>query len=130
MGLFDKSAEQLAKEDERQKTVKDRNREAQDAELQKHGMLLEDYDVDTLRSKNSESLRIIAHESGFANSVGRAIGISVGDPADKVEINLLKMLTQQNFIVIRQNEQIIRLLEKSADGESATAPHRDLRTLG
>ncbi len=78
MGLFDKSTEQLAKEDERQRITNDRNREAQDAELQKHGMLLEDYDIDTLRSKNSESLRIIAHESGFANSVGRAIGIMVG----------------------------------------------------
>jgi hypothetical protein len=35
-----------------------------------------------------------------------------GAGGDKVQINLLKMLTEQQFIIIRQNEQIIRLLDR------------------
>lgn len=105
MGFFDKIKEQSAQQ-EKERAEKQRAKD--DARLRQHGLLLEEGDDASFRAMNAESLRRIAGERGWSNYW--SIAAAWSEAADKMQINLLKMLTEQHFILIRQNEQIIRLL--------------------
>ncbi|MGD1066323.1 MAG: hypothetical protein ABR975_05855 [Vulcanimicrobiaceae bacterium] len=105
MGIFDKKDDRA----QRREQQGDSQRAADDAKLREHGLLLDESDDALLRTMNAKSLRRILGERGWSNYW--SVGTFNADAADKVQINLLKMLTEQHFVMIRQNEQIIRLLQ-------------------
>lgn len=100
MGLFSsKTPEQkLAEEQEKVKKT-----------LDKYGLDIENYNLEQIKRENHKTLQSIGRDlmgSSFAK-----VGLSF-NLADRTKIDYLSALVSQNWIVIRQNEQIIRLLEK------------------
>jgi hypothetical protein len=116
MGLFDEAKKAMAdakveaarKDRERAEKQRTQKEFEQQALLEKAGLSLRDYDYAKLCELNADSLRKILAERGWSNL--HSITTFTAPDHEKVQINLLKIQVEQNFILIRQNEHIIRLL--------------------
>lgn len=81
--------------------------------MEKYGLDLDSYSDDELRSRNVSGVRAIA--ASLAGSGAFAAGsLLSGNSADSFKLNLAKAQIEQNWILIRQNEEIIRLLRAMA----------------
>jgi hypothetical protein len=81
--------------------------------MEKYGLDFDSYSDDELRSKNVSAVRAIA--GSLAGSGMFAFGSLIsGNSADSFKLNLAKAQVEQNWILIRQNEEIIRLLQAMA----------------
>jgi hypothetical protein len=119
MGIFDKvSPEEKAARaeqkrmaaEERARTDGEKDAQKATAALEKFGLNLDAYDMDTIRQKNLLNIRSIMG-SLFGTGFYRAM--TFGSNADKATVGYLGAMIEQNWIIIRQQEQIIRLLEKA-----------------
>lgn len=89
--------------------------EKQDAKdhgaLEKFGVDLDSYADDELRRRNSDSARNIA--SALAGSKLYSFGsLLSGNTNETFLMEMARAQVEQNFILIRQNEEIIRLLKE------------------
>lgn len=74
------------------------------------GMDLNSYSIDELRRRNTAAIdQIAATLSGSRfYSIGSALS---GKPSEVFQTEMARVQVDQNFILIRQNEEIIRLLK-------------------
>ena len=103
--LFGKSSEE--KEAIRLQKAEEKDREA----LEKFGLDFENYSLDDMRELNINSSREIA--GSLAGSKLYSIGkLFSGNANETFALELQRAQVEQNFIIMRQNEQIIRLLKE------------------
>ncbi|PKQ19178.1 MAG: hypothetical protein CVT66_11440 [Actinobacteria bacterium HGW-Actinobacteria-6] len=94
-------------------TKEEKATEKQRELMEKYGLDLDSYSDDELRLRNGSAVRAIA--STLAGSGMFAAGsLLSGNSADAFKLNLAKAQIEQNWILIRQNEEIIRLLQAMA----------------
>lgn len=106
MGMFDKkSPEEKAAA----------NHAKEQALLDKHGLDLNAYDEEAIRAKNVDNIRAIV-SSLFGTGFYQAM--TFGSNADKATVGYLGAIVQQNWIIIRQQERMIRLLSSDAEEPS------------
>lgn len=131
MGLFDSERykERMAEVTRRNQERKDARDAAQAdrqatqdlAALEKFGLNFDAYDRGTIKQKNLENLRRIARDL-IGNKwfkVGMALSFAKGE--EQAKVTYLSALVEQNWILIRQQEQMIQLLERVAGGTSEAA---------
>ncbi|MCL2605847.1 MAG: hypothetical protein FWD93_01015 [Coriobacteriia bacterium] len=73
--------------------------------LEQYGLDLKNYSADELQSRNAQDLVEIAHELDFHVTTPRG---------SSPEVRFIATSARQNRIIIRQNEEIIRLLQRIA----------------
>ncbi|MHB8305139.1 MAG: hypothetical protein ACYDEU_03860 [Vulcanimicrobiaceae bacterium] len=106
MGMFDKkSPEQMAAV----------NRAKEQALLDKHGLDLDAYDEQAIRAKNVDNIRAIASDLLGNNWFKAGMKFSFANAADQATVGYLSAIVQQNWIIIRQQERMIRLLSTAAE---------------
>lgn len=112
MGLFTSTEDKEARRQEKAREALAEQQRKEQKLLEKYGLDLDHYDDDDIRERNSASIRDI--NANLAGSGLYSFGnLLPGGNADaSFIINLLKSQVQQNWILIRQNEQIIRLLSE------------------
>lgn len=96
----DKEAKKQAKQEAKDK-----------AALEKFGLDFENYSLDELRHRNISSSKEIA--SSLAGSKLYSFGsLLSGNANETFALELARAQVEQNFILMRQNEEIIRLLKE------------------
>lgn len=91
-----------------QKTEEEKIREM----FEKFGLDIENYNITKIRKKNVENIKKIAQDIAGNRFLKAGMALSMA-PADKqATVGYLSAIFNQNWILIRQNELIIRLLEK------------------
>lgn len=86
----------------------------QQAALEKLGLNFEAYDIDMIKKLNGNSAREIS--SSLAGSKFYSFGSLIGGNANETfALEMARAQVEENLILIRQNEIIIRLLSKLVD---------------
>ena len=84
--------------------------------LQNYGLDIEDYSDDQIKVENIKNINKVSNE--LAGSGWLKAGLSLSfQPYERQSLGYLSALMEQNWILIRQNELIIRLLEKDKKPE-------------
>lgn len=79
--------------------------------LDKYGLNVSEATTATIKQFNADNIRKIASEMR-GNGLIKA-GLTFGGSAtERAQLGYLSALTEQNWVLIRQNELIIRLLDK------------------
>lgn len=105
--MFGKSAEDKAAEKQAKQEAKDK------AAMEKFGLDFDSYTEADIRSRNINSAKEIA--GSLAGSKLYSFGSMLsGNSNETFALELARAQVEQNFILIRQNEEIIRLLKKIA----------------
>lgn len=78
----------------------------------KYGLDIDNYDEKEIKVQNIKNIKQIASDV-FAQSINR-LSMALAPAQDRVSVGYLSAIFNQNWILIRQNELIIRLLEKVA----------------
>lgn len=99
MGLFGK-----------QKTEEEKNQEL----FERYGLDIENYGDSEIKAENIKNLKEITKDlvNMGLNKLSVALSMS---PGSRAEVSYLSAIFQTNLILIRQNELIIRSLEKIAN---------------
>lgn len=106
--MFGKSAEDKAAEKREKQEVKDK------AAMEKFGLDFDSYTENDLRRRNINSAKEIT--ASLAGSKLYSFGSLLSGSANETfSLELARAQVEQNFILIRQNEEIIRLLKKTAE---------------
>ena len=106
--MFGKSAEDKAAEKQAKQAAKDK------AAMEKFGLDFDSYTENDLRRRNINSAKEIA--GSLAGSKLYSFGSLLSGSANETfSLELARAQVEQNFILIRQNEEIIRLLKKTAE---------------
>lgn len=106
--MFGKSAEDKAAEKWEKQEAKDK------AAMEKFGLDFDSYTENDLRRRNINSAKEIA--GSLAGSKLYSFGSLLSGSANETfSLELARAQVEQNFILIRQNEEIIRLLKKIAE---------------
>lgn len=106
--MFGKSAEDKAAEKQAKQEAKDK------AAMEKFGLDFDSYTETDLRRRNINSANEIA--ASLAGSKLYSFGSLLSGSANETfSLELARAQVEQNFILIRQNEEIIRLLKKIAE---------------
>lgn len=94
---------------------KQAQQEAKDkAAIEKFGLDFDTYTSDDIKQKNLASLRAIA--TSLAGSKLYSFGsLLSGNSNETFALEMARAQIEQNFILMRQNEEIIRLLKKMAN---------------
>jgi hypothetical protein len=106
MGMFDKIKEGYSRaSDEHEK----KKLEKMEQLLNEYGLNLSEYSEQEMRAKNYQNIKRILSElkTGAVGTLTAALGMKTEDQA---KLAYMKALTEQNWIIIRQNEAMIRLL--------------------
>ena len=112
MALFAGGPEKEAKrEQKRMEAIAEQQRKEQKL-LEKYGLDLDNYNDVDIRNRNNESIRDINAQLAGSGLYSFGNLLPGGNADASFIINLLKSQVQQNWILIRQNEQIIRLLSE------------------
>ncbi len=107
--MFGKSAEDKAAEKQAKQEAKDR------AAMEKFGLDFDSYTEADIRRKNINSAKEIA--GSLAGSKMYSFGsLFTGSANETFSLELARAPVEQHFILMRQNEEIIRLLKKIAEG--------------
>ena len=107
--MFGKSAEDKAAEKQAKQEAKDR------AAMEKFGLDFDSYTEADIRRKNINSAKEKA--GSLAGSKMYSFGsLFTGSANETFSLELARAQVEQNFILMRQNEEIIRLLKKIAEG--------------
>lgn len=78
--------------------------------MEQLGIDLENYSMEELRQKNSAAVEQIA--ATLAGSKFYSVGSMLsGKPSEVFQTEMARVQVEQNFIMIRQNEEIIRMLK-------------------
>jgi hypothetical protein len=80
--------------------------------LEKFGLNLDSYTDEQIRAKNTENIKNIATDLGGNTLAKVGMGLSMAKIEEQVKISYLSALVEQNWILMRQNEAILRVLEK------------------
>ena len=102
MGIFTKKTPEEI-ELEKQKEIK--------KTLEKYGLDLENYTIQDIVKKNRDNLRNIASELVAIGFHKVSVNLSLKSE-EKAKISYLSVLSEQNWILIRQNEIIIKQLQQ------------------
>ena len=106
--MFGKSAEDKAAEKHAKQAAKDK------AAMEKFGLDFDSYTENDLRRRNINSAKEIT--ASLAGSKLYSFGSLLSGSANETfSLELARAQVEQNFILIRQNEEIIRLLKKIAE---------------
>lgn len=106
--MFGKSAADKAAEKQAKQEAKDK------AAMEKFGLDFDSYTETDLRRRNVDSAKEIA--GSLAGSKLYSFGSLLSGSANETfSLELARAQVEQNFILIRQNEEIIRLLKKIAE---------------
>lgn len=106
--MFGKNAEDKAAEKQAKQEAKDK------AAMEKFGLDFDSYTEADIRCKNINSAKEIA--GSLAGSKLYSFGsLLSGNANETFSLELARAQVEQNFILIRQNEEIIRLLKKIAE---------------
>ena len=107
--MFGKSAEDKAAEKQARQEAKDK------AAMEKFGLNFDSYTDADIKRKNINSAKEIAGSLAGSKmySFGRLLS---GSANETFSLELARAQVEQNFILMRQNEEIIRLLKKIAEG--------------
>ena len=90
--------------------MKSKKEERQSRQLEKFGIDFENYDFDELRRRNADSARELA--ASLAGSQLYSVGsLLTGNASETFMIEMTRALVEQNFILIRQNEELARCLK-------------------
>jgi len=84
--------------------------------FQKYGLDIENYSNSQIKEKNAENIRNVGHELAGSGWIKSGLALSF-KPYERQSLGYLSVLMEQNWILIRQNELIIRLLEKDKKPE-------------
>ena len=99
MGIFGK-----------QKTDEEKQREL----FEKYGLDIDNYDSAQIQKENAKNLKQIATDLAMSGINKFAMGLTMSQP-DHAKVQYLSSIFETNLILIRQNELIIRALNKIAD---------------
>ncbi len=103
--MFGKSSEDKAAEKQAKQEAKDK------AAMEKFGLDFDSYTENDLRRRNVDSAKEIA--GSLAGSKLYSFGSLLSGSANETfSLELARAQVEQNFILMRQNEEIIRLLKK------------------
>ena len=103
--MFGKSSEDKMAEKQAKQAAKDK------AALEKFGLDFENYSLEEIRNRNISSSKEIA--SSLAGSKLYSFGsLLSGNSNETFALELARAQVEQNFILMRQNEEIIRLLKE------------------
>jgi len=103
MGWFTpKTPEQIAAE-EKEKIRKT---------LEQYGLNLDDYTADQIKQKNIDNLKKIASDLIGNKWFKAGMALSFASGEEQAKVTYLSALVEQNWILIRQNELIIKELQK------------------
>ena len=106
--MFGKSAEDKAAEKQAKQAAKDK------AAMEKFALDFDSYTENDLRRRNINSAKEIT--ASLAGSKLYSFGSLLSGSANETfSLELARAQVEQNFILIRQNEEIIRLLKKIAE---------------
>lgn len=106
--MFGKNTETKVAEQQAKQAAKDK------ASMERLGVDFSSYTSEDLNSKNIASLRQIA--SSLAGSKMYSFGsLLSGNANETFALELARAQVEQNFILMRQNEEIIRLLKQLAE---------------
>lgn len=117
--MFGKSAEEKAAEKQMKQDAKVAEKQAkQDAKdkaaMEKFGLDFDSYTEADIRRRNINSAKEIA--GSLAGSKMYSFGsLLTGNANETFSLELARAQVEQNFILIRQNEEIIRLLKRIAE---------------
>lgn len=101
MGLFKSPEEKLASQ--KQKVIDT---------LEKFGLNIEDYSDSEIRTKNSQNIRRVTSDLVGNGMIKASMAFSFAKAEEQAKVSYLSALVEQNWILIRQNEAIIRKLDK------------------
>lgn len=101
MGLF-KSKEELEAKNEQK--IRDM--------LDKYGLNMESYDDRDIKEKNANNIRRIAADLVGNGLFKAGMALSFAKAEEQAKVTYLSALVEQNWIIIRQNEAILRKLDK------------------
>lgn len=82
------------------------------AQLEKFGLNIDDYSADELQSRNAQDTQKIAKNLTGNKLIEAGMGLSFAKAEEQAKVSYLGALVDQNWILIRQNEVIIRTLTK------------------
>lgn len=103
--MFGRSSDDKIAEKQAKQAAKDK------AALEKFGLDFESYSLDEIRRRNISSSKEIA--SSLAGSKLYSFGsLLSGNSNETFALELARAQVEQNFILMRQNEEIIRLLKE------------------
>lgn len=81
--------------------------------LAKVGLDLDNASPTVIKQLNAESIRKIRSDM-VGNGLAKAGSVFGGSVTERATLGYLSALTEQNWILIRQNELLIKLLDKSS----------------
>ncbi len=94
---------------------KPKTKEEKTQELhEKYGLDIDNYDKAKIKEENTKNLRQIANDLSMAGVNKFAMGLTMNQ-VDHAKVQYLSSIFETNLILIRQNELIIRALEKLAE---------------
>ena len=99
MGFFDKKVA---------KTAEQKTQEI----FEKYGLDMENYDEAKIKEQNIKNLKQVANDVAGNSWFKAGMALSFASADKQATVGYLSAIFNQNFIVIRQNELMIRLLEK------------------
>lgn len=110
MGIFSSNEEKEARRQEKAREALAEQQRKEQKLLEKYGLDLNNYDDEDIRKRNNASIRDINTQLAGSGLYSFGNLLPGGNSDASFIIDLLKAQIQQNWILIRQNEQIIRLL--------------------
>ena len=86
--------------------------------LDKFGLDLETYSIDEIKKRNAENLKRIALDLRGNKWFKAGLALSFARASEQATVTYLSALVEQNWILLRQNEIMIKELQKLASGRS------------
>ena len=81
------------------------------APLEKRGLKIAGYSAADIANKNTEDIARILSSLINGGVVDAHMALTLAKPAERAKISYLNALVEQNWIIIRQNEAILRRLD-------------------
>ena len=103
MGLFSKKSSEQIEEEEKNKIKQT---------LNKYGLDLENYTSPDIKKKNVQNIRNIASDLAGNKWFKAGMALSFAKGEEQAKVTYLSAIVEQNWILIRQNEIIIRELQQ------------------
>lgn len=98
----------MKSEEERAKDEEDETKQV----LEEYGLGLDKYDTKRIQQEIAKNLKNIAKDIAGNKWIKAGMALSFSAPDKQAELGYLSAIVNQNWILIRQNELIIRFLKK------------------
>lgn len=103
MGIFSNKTQEQMELEQREKVTKI---------LEQYGLNLENYSIDDIKKKNVTNLTKIAADLIGNKWFKAGLALSFAKAEEQAKVTYLSALVEQNWILMRQNEIIIKELQK------------------